>query len=377
MSISIRGFHESDDDPSAPDRRPLQVPSPVKAFTPKNSRVQHVLVSPNHRFKFTEPRTIQSHAWPLISLGRDLVFRSNTGSGKTFAYLVPILDRLVRAARRERQQKKKERKKKKKKKKASVPSLPPTISSPSTLLLVPTRELALSLGELVREVSAAYGVRSIVLCGGVYWREQAEAISSPLSPHANPHLIVATPGRLQDFVKRRKISLEKIESLVLDEADHLLALGFEAQLRALLRAMPLQLRGKARLSVRSSKNGSALTDPFARQTILCSATMPAKLEEMIESLLCNPVWIVTNGDDVGSRDSESCDSESDDSDNNNTDNNNTDTDNTDRNNMGKNNAEKKKGKGNYCHINGRRAHGCRREVAKKQVATYRIRCCPL
>jgi len=148
------------------------------------------------------PFAVQTLAIPDAIAGRDVLVRSQTGSGKTLAFAIPIVERIDASHKR-----------------------------PSALILVPTRELASQVAAELRDVAAARGMKVAVAYGGVSIKEQAMKA-------AKAHIVVATPGRLEDLAQRRLISLSDIEILVLDEADRMLDMGFQPQVDRLVDRIP-------------------------------------------------------------------------------------------------------------------------------------------
>jgi len=169
----------------------------------------------------TEPVPVQAQAIPLILQGRDVVIEAPTGSGKTLAFLVPMIEKLPRRG-----------------------------AGPRALIVTPTRELALQVEKVLR--SLASDLRSAVLYGGVGYATQRLALKSGVD------VVVGTPGRILDLVTQGKVSLSRVEYLVLDEADEMLDAGFAPAVEKLL----------------------GLT--YEPQTVLASATMPAWVTRMIE-----------------------------------------------------------------------------------------------
>jgi len=148
----------------------------------------------------TVPFPVQSAAIPEALRGGDVLAKSPTGSGKTLAFAIPIVERLD-------------------------PS-----STLGALVLVPTRELASQVTEAMQLVGAARGLRAVAVYGGAPLRKQAQDAKAA-------HVLVATPGRLQDLVDRRLISLEGVSILVLDEADRMLDMGFKPQVDRIVRLL--------------------------------------------------------------------------------------------------------------------------------------------
>ena len=149
-----------------------------------------------------EPFPIQEMVIPDALAGRDVLARSRTGSGKTLAFGVPIAERLR-----------------------------PGSNGPAALILVPTRELATQVVAEVSDVAAATGLRVAAVYGGVGLGPQAKKA-------ARAHVVVATPGRMEDLANRRMVSLDGIRILVLDEADRMLDMGFQPQVDRLVRRIP-------------------------------------------------------------------------------------------------------------------------------------------
>jgi superfamily II DNA/RNA helicase len=169
----------------------------------------------------TEPVQVQAEAIPLIMAGRDVVIEAPTGSGKTLAFLIPMVERLRRGA-----------------------------SWPRAMVVTPTRELALQVEKVFRSLST--DLRSVVLYGGVGYATQRLALRQGVD------LVVGTPGRIMDLTAQGKLSLSRIEYLVLDEADEMLDAGFAPTVEKLL------------------------AQTYEPQTVLASATMPAWVTRVIE-----------------------------------------------------------------------------------------------
>ena len=172
---------------------------------------------------------IQQLVLPDALAGSDILAKSPTGSGKTLAFGVPIVERLKVAG-----------------------------SSPAALVLVPTRELALQVTDELTAIAQARGLRVATAYGGSPVSAQAKRIRGA-------QVLVATPGRLQDFVERRLVSLDRIEILILDEADRMLDMGFRPQVERIVRRLPQ-----------------------ARQTMLFSATLDGEVGELARAYTRNP-----------------------------------------------------------------------------------------
>ena len=148
------------------------------------------------------PFQIQTRAIPPALAGTDLLAKSPTGSGKTLAFALPL-----------------------------VQQLPLDDARPAALVLVPTRELALQVTEEIDALARAHGARVACVYGGVAIRPQANAAR-------DAHVVVATPGRLQDLVDRRLLTLDAVAILVLDEADRMLDMGFKPQVDRIVKRLP-------------------------------------------------------------------------------------------------------------------------------------------
>jgi len=185
------------------------------------------------RLKFKTPTPIQAKAIPPAIEGKDLVGIAQTGTGKTLAFAIPMVQRLSQSQRREK-----------------------------GLVLVPTRELAIQVDETFRKVAPSFGIHSAVVIGGASMNEQIRALRK------NPGIIIATPGRLIDHMDQRTVLLSDVHVLVLDEADRMLDMGFLPQINRILRSVPRE-----------------------RQTMLFSATMPHAVASIAASYMKLPVNI--------------------------------------------------------------------------------------
>ncbi len=177
---------------------------------------------------FKTPTPIQMEAIPKINSGVNVVGVAQTGTGKTAAYLLPLLSKLQK----------------------------PEGKDPRALILVPTRELSIQVGEDVAELTEWSELRHAAVFGGVGWTKHAELIVPGID------LLVATPGRLMDLYLAGALSLKKIKYLVIDEADRMLDLGFIPQLRKLFEVLPPK-----------------------RQNLLFSATFSNDIEILVEEFL--------------------------------------------------------------------------------------------
>ena len=180
---------------------------------------------------YTQPTPIQKQAIPVILGGSDLIGCAETGTGKTAAFLLPIIQRLSERTR-------------------------PGIR---VLVLAPTRELASQIEDSYRSLAPKKSARCVTLIGGTGIRRQIEELRRGTS------VVIATPGRLLDHIERGSVNLAHVEVLVLDEADRMLDIGFRPAIRKIVALLPT-----------------------ARQTLLFSATMSPSVEELARSTMNNP-----------------------------------------------------------------------------------------
>ena len=186
---------------------------------------------------YAQPTPIQIKTLPHVLAGRDVLAVAQTGTGKTAAFALPLLELLRKTARR-------------------------GMPRPRVLVLTPTRELALQVGAEFGRFGKVHGLRHAVAIGGVGIRPQIRAIA------ARPDVLVGTPGRLLDLMNQRHLPLQHVRHAVLDEADRMLDLGFLPSVRRILAGVPAE-----------------------RQTILCSATMPKDVLALAKQILRNQVRI--------------------------------------------------------------------------------------
>ncbi len=190
---------------------------------------------------YTEPTPIQAQAIPQVLAGRDLMAMAQTGTGKTAAFTLPLLQRLMPHA---------------------STSASPARHPVRALILAPTRELAIQVGESVKAYSKHVPLRSTVVFGGVDIKTQKPALMQGVE------ILVATPGRLLDHVESKNLMLNQVQALVLDEADRMLDMGFMPDLKRILMLLPKQ-----------------------RQTLLFSATFSDDIRKLAREFLANPVTI--------------------------------------------------------------------------------------
>jgi ATP-dependent RNA helicase RhlE len=206
------------------------------------------LTAPLARKGYAAPTPVQLAAIPHVLAGRDLMVRAQTGTGKTAAFGLPIIERLIVQHPKRRQPRR-----------------------PRALVLAPTRELATQVHQSMLAYGGAVGVHCTVVCGGMPMGPQRQAIERGLD------ILVATPGRLLDHMQQRTIDLGGVEVFVLDEADRMLDLGFIPAIRRIAQALPAQ-----------------------RQTLLFSATFPDAVSQIARDLTRDPQRIDISTGDVAS-----------------------------------------------------------------------------
>ena len=204
---------------------------------------------------FTHPTPIQSQCWPVLLAGRDCIAIADTGSGKTLGFVLPGLTHLLTlppplptsTSRRQG-------------------TFPSGASGPYMLILSPTRELALQTKAVTDSASSPLSFRTAVIYGGVDKGGQRRGLD------AGVHSVVATPGRLLALIDEGLLSLQSVSYLVLDEADRMLDMGFEPDIRAII--------------------GHIGTSPTRRrQTLMFSATWPTSVQKLASEFITNPVHI--------------------------------------------------------------------------------------
>jgi len=184
-----------------------------------------------HRAGYEEPTPIQVQVIPAALEGHDLIGTAQTGTGKTAAFVLPILHRLLSGPR----------------------------GIARVLIVTPTRELAEQINDAIRALSVGTRIRSATIYGGVGAAPQIKALRD------GAEILVACPGRLLDLVEQRHAKLDRIEMLILDEADRMFDMGFLPDVKRIIKAVPAK-----------------------RQTMLFSATFPREIEELAKLSLHNP-----------------------------------------------------------------------------------------
>ena len=183
--------------------------------------------------KFVTPTPIQQQSIPPAITGKDLMGIAQTGTGKTLAFGIPMIQRLAQSG-----------------------------GKSGGLVVLPTRELALQVNETLKKIGGPIGLKTAILIGGESMNKQLKALRQ------NPHIIIATPGRLIDHLDHKSVDLSKTHILVLDEADRMLDMGFAPQIKKILERVPKQ-----------------------RQTMLFSATMPDAIVNIAKSYMMLPLRV--------------------------------------------------------------------------------------
>jgi ATP-dependent RNA helicase RhlE len=184
---------------------------------------------------FVQPTPVQAQAIPPALAGRDVIATAQTGTGKTLAFVLPLLEKLLQQ---------------------------PEGSGVQAIILSPTRELAIQIHQTFVKLASNTNIRAAVVVGGLNEQNQLKAI------RAGARVLIATPGRLVDFLDRRLVKLAKVHTVVLDEADRMLDMGFLPVIRRIL--------GET---------------PATRQTLFFSATIETSVAKLIDGYLVNPVRV--------------------------------------------------------------------------------------
>ncbi|MHA0857926.1 DEAD/DEAH box helicase [Paenibacillus sp. CMAA1364] len=182
---------------------------------------------------FEESTPIQDQAIPLAMAGRDLIGQAQTGTGKTAAFGIPLIAKISKSEERI-----------------------------MALIMAPTRELAIQVSEEIGKLARFKGIRSLAIYGGQDISRQIRSLKN------KPQIIIGTPGRLLDHINRKTIRLNDVQTVVLDEADEMLDMGFMDDIQSILKLVPAE-----------------------RQTLLFSATMPANIQKLAQQFLNNPEHI--------------------------------------------------------------------------------------
>ncbi|KVH93813.1 DEAD-box ATP-dependent RNA helicase 52C-like [Cynara cardunculus var. scolymus] len=227
------------------------VPKPVNTFS-EIDLGEALNDNIRNRCKYVKPTPIQRHAIPVALAGRDLMACAQTGSGKTAAFCFPIINGVLKSQSPA----------------ASQPAFRrrEMTAHPLALILSPTRELCCQIHEEARKFCYQTGVRVAVAYGGAPIGSQLRSFEKGVD------ILVATPGRLTDVIERSKVSLTRIKYLALDEADRMLDMGFEPQIRKIVQCL-------------------GMPPPGRRQTMLFSATFPEQIQRLASDFLSNYVFL--------------------------------------------------------------------------------------
>ena len=191
---------------------------------------------------YTQPAAVQHAVYEPAVRGKDVVVQARTGTGKTAAFGIPLVDQMIKRSLR----------------------------APQALILTPTRELALQVSREIERIGAKRGIRPATVYGGAPMQRQIDALRD------GAQIVVGTPGRVLDHMRRGTLSPKELRILILDESDEMLSMGFERELNAIVDFLPEQ-----------------------RQTLLFSATLPPEIVRMASTRLHDPQFIYLSGDHVG------------------------------------------------------------------------------
>lgn len=192
---------------------------------------------------YTTPSAIQDQSIAHILDGKDIIGLANTGTGKTAAFLLPVINKLYE-----------------------------TRAPHSVIILAPTRELAQQIDEQFRKFSAGMRLFSVLLVGGMNIERQISQL------RRQPHVVIATPGRMMDLIRRGKLALDAVDTLILDEADRMLDMGFINDIRTIAKQVSQD-----------------------RQTLFFSATITPQIQQLTREFLNNPVTVSVRTSDTSER----------------------------------------------------------------------------
>ncbi|GGB55577.1 DEAD/DEAH box helicase [Virgibacillus dakarensis] len=192
--------------------------------------VSQPIIKALEKMGFEEATPIQAETIPLAMQGKDVIGQAQTGTGKTAAFGIPMIEKINKS-----------------------------IHKIQGLVVAPTRELAIQVAEEINRLGKFKGIRTLPVYGGQHMERQIRALKD------GPHIVVATPGRLLDHMRRKTIRIDQVQTAVLDEADEMLNMGFIDDIRDILKGIPED-----------------------RQTLLFSATMPKEIRDIATHLMKNP-----------------------------------------------------------------------------------------
>lgn len=220
------------------------MPDPIKSF--EDVDLGPALMENVRRCKYTKPTPVQRYSIPIGVAGRDMMACAQTGSGKTAAFCFPIIGSLL--------------------KKGFQPGPRGRKAFPAALVLSPTRELSSQIYDEARKFCYQTGIRPVVVYGGAPQQQQLRELERGCD------FLVATPGRLIDIMDRARVSLERVQFLALDEADRMLDMGFEPQIRRIVEGENMPRVGE-------------------RQTLLFSATFPKEIQRLAADFLHDYIFL--------------------------------------------------------------------------------------
>ncbi len=218
--------------------RGVEVPDPMQDFDDGKGTWPKSLLDAVKRAGYEKPTAIQSQSWPIALSGHDIISVAKTGSGKTCGYLFPGFINIQKRGGRSQG------------------------GGPMAVVLAPTRELATQIQDEALKFGSSVACYSVVVYGGASKGYQLRSLRS------RPQIVVATPGRLNDFLEMGAVDLRESSYVVLDEADRMLDMGFEPQIRKILQKVPSQ-----------------------RQTLFFTATWPKAVIRVATAILTNPVQV--------------------------------------------------------------------------------------
>ena len=189
--------------------------------------------------KYTTPTPIQDQTISSIIEGRDVIGIANTGTGKTAAFLIPLVDKVFKNKREK------------------------------VLVIAPTRELAVQISDEMRDFAKGLNVYSVLCIGGTSMNRQKNEL------RRNPHFVIGTPGRIKDLIKERSLELSSFNNVVLDEADRMVDIGFISDIKYFISLLPK-----------------------VRQSLFFSATIGGKVREILQAFVRNPVTVSAKKQDT-------------------------------------------------------------------------------
>lgn len=224
------------------------VPKPVKSFA--EAGLRQLLLDNVAKSGYAKPTPVQKYAIPIVLAKRDLMSCAQTGSGKTAAFLLPILHALLEDG--------------------VEPNAGGSPQTPQAVIVAPTRELAIQIKDEARKFAHGSIIRPVVAYGGTSSGFQLQQL------FRGCNVLIATPGRLMDFVEKGKISFEQVRYLVLDEADRMLDMGFMPEVRRIVA-------------------GASMPDKGERQTLMFSATFPEDVQKLAAEFLSDKYLFLAIG----------------------------------------------------------------------------------